>query len=669
MQKVLTVLSLLLLIFSQADAQKQKKEKEINLDYGKIPASDLAMTVYPLDSSAEAVVLSEKGKYAIEYFDGEGDEFVYTNFRRLKLFKKSAFNNEGTIRVTYYSKNKKSRLNYIKAAVVRPSGARYELTEKEFLEEKTTTDFTTLKFAFPNLTEGCIIEYEYQIIKNNLAILPDWAFQDDIPVRHSELWLYLTPYYEYISLTKGNKRISKEDANIISSTEGGIGSDGGDKTIVTKYFADSLPALKSEEFATTMSDHYSQIDFYLNRFTHRDGRAENFLNDWKALAEKLTYSVSELGAQFNKKSNYSKVWLAVSPELVSATTDDQKIAIIYDYLNRNINWIEGDYSIYADKSLNDAFEKKKANSGELNMMLIACLKEAGVKSYPLLVSTRSHGAPIMAYPIFDQFNHLMCYIDRGEKSVLVDVGNTLRPIGAPRVEALNQAGWVLDEKNPRWINITAPQSTQIVISNLKLNTDGSVKGSFTENYRGYASIARREDELGGEKFKHIKSELSIAYPDIKIDSISSDNLKKMEESYKRSVFFTMPNAATVANNLMYIKPTVKSDLEVNPFKLTSRNYPVDFAYPRKYQFITNLTMPDNYVVDELPKTMLVTLPNDGGTFKYANTVTGNVIQTVMTVNISKTVFQPTDYDALKKFFGQIAAKSTEQIVLKNVSGK
>jgi Domain of Unknown Function with PDB structure (DUF3857) len=656
MQKLLLSLILLCATLSVATAQtKAPKGKELKIEFGKVPPQDLLMTTYALDSSAEAVVLAAKGELNVE-LGRENFQLNYHFFRRVKLLKKSAFEAEGNIKITYYSKGDKEDLRKVKAAVIQPDGTRQELTKKDFFEEKTTKEYTTKKIAFPNLTEGCIVEYDYEMISQNLGTLQSWQFQENIPVRHSELWLTIPEYYEYVYLLKGRQQLKKGELTYSSSNN--------TRFSTQKTYADSVPALKPEAYITAMSNYLSQVSFQLNRINVPYGRIINVLTDWKTVAEELITSYS-LGDQFHKKGNYSDVWRTVKPFLEGTKTDDEKIKIIYEYLCKNVNWDEDNYSESSDASLNVAFKKKKANSGELNMMLLACLSEAGVKAFPMLVSTRGHGKPVTVYPIMAQFNHLTCYIDRGEKSQIIDVGTINRPVGLPRIATLNGQGWVLDKVSPRWVDIIAPLSNEVALAAFKLDEEGTLTGSISSNYRGYAAVSEREEEKDKEKdHENVKKALAKDFPDIKIDSITIANLENTAEPFKRVVHCAIPNAATTAGDLIYIKPALKTDFDENPFKQPKREYPVDFPYPFKDQFVLNLTIPDGYKVEELPKSIKVHLPENGGTFQYLSSITGNMIQLIVKIQLDQLHFESEDYPLVKEFFNQIATKSAEQVVLK-----
>ena len=124
------------------------------------------------------------------------------------------------------------------------------------------------------------------------------------------------------------------------------------------------------------------------------------------------------------------------------------------------------------------------------------------------------------------------------------------------------------------------------------------------------------------------------------------------------------NAAVVANDLIYLKPTLKTQFDQNPFKLAERNYPVEFPYPMRDEFVLKLTFPDNYDVEELPQSVSAVLGNKGGKFEYSATKSENSILLSVRIEVKQLVFDVKDYGLVKAFFNQIAAKQAEQIVLR-----
>ena len=76
-------------------------------------------------------------------------------------------------------------------------------------------------------------------------------------------------------------------------------------------------------------------------------------------------------------------------------------------------------------------------------------------------------------------------------------------------------------------------------------------------------------------------------------------------------------------------------------------------------------MPDGYVVEELPKSVRILLPDNGGSFLYAfnNKVPGQLSFNIM-MNVKQLKFHPVEYPAIKELFDLFVEKIGEQVVLR-----
>jgi hypothetical protein len=627
---------------------------QINIDnlWGNVPTADLKMTVYKPDTSADAVVLIDNG-FLTEKIDFNEWKCSLKAFHRVKIFRKSAFEDYGKHSI-WIGANE--NLVNLRAQTINPDGTKTPVTE--FFDEKVTANAKRKKFAFSKLQEGSIVEYEYTIEKTNLFSMYPWTFQERIPVRHSELIMDIPPKFEYVYLYNSYLEL-KRDSIIEKDPK---------KTFKTTYYRftlDTVEAMKPEGYVTTMYDYLSYLRFQLAAKNYDDGSPpKRILQDWEVLAEELLED-HDLGFQLRYKPQYNDIWAAVSPLLLGVQNNEEKMRIIYDYIAQNVAWIDDYYSIAVqEKTLDDAYKKRKANSGELNMMLIACLKEAGIKAKPLLISTRDNGKAFKEYPFAGQFNHLLCYIDNDDKPLFLDVGSPVRPMNLPRVASLNGYGWILDKKNPRWVDIPAPLSTESMLADLFLSQDGTLKGKINTTYTGYAAVDERTEVSNDEKNTALKKAWAKVLPDVQLDSIVNINQNNLKLPFKRTMNCTIPNAAIIANDLMYFKPTFRTNYEENPFKQEKRNYPVDFPYPIRDNFVLNVTIPEGYIVEEMPKELTIALPKGGGKFIYSCTKTENKIQLTVRIDIKQLQFLPSEYGNIKSFFNQIVNKKSEQIVLK-----
>ncbi len=631
--------------------------------WGKVPAKDLAMKTYALDTSAEAVVLFDAGFIEASSSFLGGFSSTFSRYKRIKILKKSAFSTVGDIKIRYRSGESIGNLRKLEAQVIQPDGTIRKLVDStDFFIEQNTKTHRTAKFAFPNLQEGSIIEYRYQVVQyNNVFTLTDWYFQEDIPVRHSELFLALPETHEYQFLCQGEKypKLTKlQDSTHLTFFRYSMANDQ-----TTRFSMDSIPAMKKENYVTTMDNYRSRIRFQLSRYMRSNGKLEDVLDSWENLADGLTKHPF-LGEQYLKKSNYKSVWKAVKKELSDTMSVDIKIKTIYNYLAKNVAWIDDDFSAFADGELDEAFKKRKANSAELNLMLIACLREVDVQAVPMLLSTRDNGTPVPSYPILRQFNHLICLTESTDPPLLLDVGTVHRPMGLIRTSSLNGQGWLLQGKTSRWVDILPPLSTQMLSATFTLTENGSLKGSMIRQHTGYSAVNELLKNQDDEKDEHLRKELATDFTGIIIDSIKIKGKDNHKANLKQAIYCTIENAAVVANDLIYLKPTLKTEFDQSPFKLAERNYPVEFPYPIRDEFIMKLTLPDNYEVEELPQSVSAVLGNKGGKFEYSATKSENTILLSVKIDIKQLIFDVKDYGLVKAFFNQIAAKQAEQIVLR-----
>lgn len=613
MKKLLLVccsLCLVSLIFAQKPPIK----------WGKVDEADLTMTSYPDDPEAEAVVLMD---YASVDFGFEGStHYLMDHHVRIKILKESGFD-RGDINIDYYAHEKLEGIQSLKAQVILPNGEKIKLSKKDFFTEEINKYWSRKKFAMPSLQEGAIIEYSYTKKSESIYDLTEWYFQTDIPTRHSELRTNIPEWFTYISFTQGNKPEVKSlvkletfefsDQNSSVKTQRGSTSAQVNQDI---YIMKDIPAMKSEQFITTMKDYYAKINFQLQFIKYPNSIGRSVSTTWVKVADNLKKSDS-FGAQIYKARHTKKIMEAVQPLVTSVSDPYEKLMVVYRFLNSNIKWNESN-GIYVRKSLNDAYESKLATAGELNLMLIAVCHQLGMETYPVLISTRSHGKMLDVYPKVDQFNHVLAFVKTGDKEQLLDVGSEHRSPEYLRSSSLNYKGWLVDGPQSQWISVAVPADVEKMIVNADLSADGTLTGTVQEICKGYSAMTNRSDyyENLEKDHEHVVKGWQANFPDAAITNIKFANPEKAEESLKSSLEIKLPNAAQINDNFIYVSPMLGKGYEENPLKLENRTFPVDMAYQVKEQYVINLAIPAGYAVEELPEPTQVKLPEGAGLFRY-----------------------------------------------------
>lgn len=94
---------------------------------------------------------------------------------------------------------------------------------------------------------------------------------------------------------------------------------------------------------------------------------------------------------------------------------------------------------------------------------------------------------------------------------------------------------------------------------------------------------------------------------------------------------------------------------------------MDYNYPFTESIIMNIQIPEGWVVDEIPESVLIRLPEQAGEFRRIVQNNGNMISMNYRYMINKTRFMPLEYEGLKQFYDQMVDKLAQNIVLKKSS--
>jgi Domain of Unknown Function with PDB structure (DUF3857)/Transglutaminase-like superfamily/Domain of Unknown Function with PDB structure (DUF3858) len=625
------------------------------MEWDKNFGEDLRMASWQSDTTAAAAVLGHFGHLSMTEISGGRLGFELIVHKRIKIFKKSGLS-EGNIEIPFYRKNDFEYLKFKRAQTITKSGKKIPVEAKSVFTEKFNENWSVVKFAFPNIEEGCIIEYEYELTSRNLLELHEWYFQEKIPTRASVLKLNIESRLEYSFLFQGE--------NNLSSTKPIYTKDASPQHTIISFYVNNLPALRDEAYISSLENYFTRIRFQLSINYLPSGVKEQILPDWEKTSDKLLDD-ENMGKRYLKKSQYNKVWEKVKSLINPKDSTEAKIKILYNWVNQNLSW-NNNYSCWSQKSGNELLENSKGNSADLNLLLIALLREAGIEANPVILSTRKHEKVYKPFPIIDQYNQVIVHVDKGNNSfILLDAGNVLRPIGTLSVDDLNESGWLLKKKESKWINIVAPMSEKTIVAQITLDEKGDCKGTINNQFKNHDALIERnllflsDSKSPNSAFKK-KSEWVI-------DSSQVENLETVDLPLKETVTLHIPNAAQSNGAFIYFKPVLYSNWEVNPFKSPTRTFPIEFPYPSAENYTLSLTLPKGYKIDEMPKAVSSIFQGGEAGFHYAITQTDNKINLRIKIQIRKAVYESKNYEQLKEFFAQIAAKLDEPIVLKKIN--
>jgi hypothetical protein len=597
--------------------------------FGEVSKEDLLMTAYDKDTSAAAVILFARGETVVDKQIGSSMK----TYMRIKFFDKRAFDEWGSCSITG-----------AKFTIVNVKGATYhwdkaankiiktELDNANIFKTRHTKDVDKVTFTLPALTEGCIIEYSYTHRPRGHLEIPNWSFQHDIPVKHSE---YLLTNSIPIKIDLRGTLPAQNERKY----EGRF----------NRWYMDDVPAFKEEPYMPDETMYRSKMNFWDPDDT------------WGGIAD-VCYGSEAFGQVVR-----GNIFLAKSVQSVVGATKDplEKIRLLSDFVKNSVTW-NGTSDYFADPP-KEVLEKKTGTSGDINILFGSVLDKAGFKVNMVLTSTRKHGFIYDQYPAFRQFNDVFCMVIVGSDTLMLDATEKLLPYNILPTRLLNYRGLMIDEKiGAAWITIQPKELWKTTVSgDFLINPAGSLDGTLSYKYESYSGASERKEYYAkgeAEYLKDFESEKRLLLRKSEFTNMD-DRSKPVNTRHEVNI----SEEIVVTDDKIYFNPYIALREEENPFVSQERLYPIDLILPQQKTFVCSFTLPENYQIDELPKNSAFTLPNKSAMCSFNIAQVGNKLTVTSRVWIKKPLFIEDEYPYLREIFNIMVAKKAEQVVLKKAA--
>ncbi|MBE2185407.1 MAG: DUF3857 domain-containing protein [Rhodothermales bacterium] len=619
--------------------------------WGQIPEDQLAMTAFPADTNAAAVVLAEVGKVS---FDVPGRRKIYEVHRRVKLLRSSAFDAFGTISLTFPSETRVSEIEG-QTFVPNPAGGspqRFRLSRDGIFREDVRRGIKRVRFTLPNLAEGAVIEYRYQVTNEDLFSIPAWSFQNDEPTLWSE---YRVTIPEILVFTALSNNFSTADLVIDEHRRVPGATD-------HRWAMADVPALREEPFMTTLADYERILKFQLAAVNVPGAMAERFANTWPRLGTQLMGPDGYLAKRVEVTPSIRDQAAAVA---ATATTPEEKMNAIYTFVRTNIAY-NGDTDALPDETADDVLRAKRGSSPEVNSLLVAMLRSVGLDATPTLLSSRDHGRVSQTYPYLGQFNDLIAHVAIGSDVYLLDATNPLRPASLLPPNSLGGAAWLVRPDGGAWVPLNA-RSGHRRLTNVTatLAADGTLTGTVNLAEADYGALARRSAlrDVSDEP-EHIRKEWLDDLPGLTLNGPVLHEKDVLDRAIRLETGFSLPDAANSTGDLLYFVPQVFGRVDENPLKNPTRTFPLDLGYTRDYTFILALTLPEGYEVAELPANRRLGVDGAQALFQRSTESNGSTLRITQRFQLGQTIYPAARYGQMRRFWDEVVAASEEPIVLR-----
>ena len=641
-----------------------------NTKFGAIKPEDFNIQSNLIDSSSNAIVLFDIGSYDFENNDEGWLNLVYTKHTRIKILNKNGYD-VATIRdLLYKSTLVSDEMDDIKASTFNLENnqvVQTKLEKKNISEVGIINNYFEKVFTLPSIREGSIIEYTYTLHKHFYDVTDEWKFESDYPCLYNEFSITIPSFLHYIVDLKTNIKLDRSSSDLRKSFQfrniayGGTGRLWSGGATTTKWVGKDIPRKKSENNISSINNYLSKVSFQLSTIQIDELPVINVIKKWEDIFKYLK-SNSAFGDEIYATNHWLKEPLNEIMHSQKSSLDSVKY--LYRYIRDNYSETKNSGIFITNKNnLKDIYKNKKGSSTDINMLLIAMLKRLGFSAEPVLIRTRDRGYPNIYYPILTEYNYLVASVVVNGDNYLLDASDKYMGFGNLPLKCYNGAARVLgDSTYIKFLQTDSLKESENIVIYVTANDSGKMSAMCTETLGNYSSLRFRE--------KNMNRRLSDISFDLVNDFLVNSSISNLEfdsmKLYDFPVGVNYDASFTMSDDIVYLNPLLKVKIKENPFKSDTRKYPLEMLYAYYLNYTNTIEIPENYRVEEMPKSAKVSLNDHQGLFYYQLYKQDNKLHLTCQLILNKANYDAEDYQYIRDFYTLALKKMNEEIVFKKI---
>ncbi len=259
MKKTISLLVTIVLLVVYSNGQP-------SITLGTLTKEEIELKECSFDKTANAVVLLD------EAFSDYGSRYELITYRhiKIKILKSKGIEQWSDVSIPFYRKDDFESIDKVEGLVINQNSSGYletsPLDKRSIFTKNVNERFGLVKFAFPAVKEGSVIDYTYRSTMKNYGGLEDWEFQKEIPVIKSKYKLSIIPGAEFAY--RVNK---KSDYDIAISPDNKNGS--------ITFEMNNIAGLRDEPYMDARTNYVQKVTFQLAVYTG-NGYRQKYMTSW-----------------------------------------------------------------------------------------------------------------------------------------------------------------------------------------------------------------------------------------------------------------------------------------------------------------------------------------------------------------------------------------------------
>lgn len=619
-------------------------QKHAFLEHPKFNDADLSRQKPALDENAPAEILYKSLHFSI---DNNTGNLIKQAFYRIKIYDKDKAEDWLNLEIPLYQNGSdQETLSKIKAFTYNlENGASIatKVDKSSKYKSKESKYVAITKFAFPNVKNGSVIEYQYEVTSPFLYIIPEILIETDTPSLYTEYVLDSPSNISYNVNYTGflNPKYREVEERTMYGTN----------YRTYRFGYENVKGFKTEKFVSNDRNYRTKISAELHSTNFRELKL--YSSSWEQIKERL-YDNEDFGGELKK----TKLARENMPAGISGISNEtEKANAIFNYVKNTFTWNK-DQGLYVEDGIKKMLETKTGNAAEINLFLVMLLREAGIKADPLTISTVSHGLINITSPNVSNMNFVIAAIKTKDGFHLYDATSKQSAIDQLPPRDWNQFGILISKDKVQQLSmVNAKTSFTYLTAEARINADGSISGTYSDKDTGtYAMFAKENYDDNADKYKkQYKENFAIDFTDI--DSKVLEN-----GDFESTMKFSSENLIDRIGKKMIINPMLFLNKNSNEFDQTEeRKYLIDFisSFTRIKKIVFEI--PEGYAVEEMPKSKKIVTDDKEIEYSYVIEKKGNKIEVVSTTKILSPNYPKEYYPAFKQIWG-VASKQENQVI-------
>jgi hypothetical protein len=619
-------------------------QKHEFLDAPKFNDADLSKQKSTLDENAPAEILYKSVHFNV---DNNTGNLLKRVFYRVKIYDKDKAEDWLNLEISLYqSGSDQEILSKMKAFTYNlenGTSVATKVDKSSKYKSKESKNYTITKFAFPNVKNGSVIEYQYEVTSPFLYVVPEILIETDTP----------SLYTEYVLESPSNIAYNVNYTGFLSPKYREVD----ERTIygtnyrTYRFGYENVKSFKTEKFVSNDRNYRTKISAELHSTNF--SILKLYSSSWEQIKQRL-YENEDFGGEL-KKTKLAKE--NMPSNIAEISNEVERANAVFNYVKNTFTW-NNDRGIYVEDGIKKMLETKTGNAAEINLFLVMMLREAGIKADPLTISTINNGIINIASPNVANMNFVIAAIQTKDGFHLYDATSKQSSIDQLPPRDWNQFGILVAKEKVQQLSMvnTKPSFTYLTVD-AKINDDGSISGNYSDKDTGtYAMFAKESYDDNADKYKKQYKE-NFAVDFTNIDSKVLEN-----GDFESSMKFSSESMIDKIGKKMIINPMLFLNKTSNEFDQTEeRKYPIDFisSYTRVKKVV--LEIPEGYVIEEMPKSKKIVTEDKEIEYNYIIEQKGNKLEIISTTKVASADYPKEYYPAFKQIWG-VASKQENQVI-------